>query len=176
MGKPGFGRSICSALFLKKKLKITMTSLRRESMQAGIKLVAWFQKNVLFQKYHHACYSGIASKVIQNRSYFQYMTMNKKAEPILGLGFDASLFTLGEPLTSFSFGGFKTSLLDVMLRIQRLLSSDCLSGSFTHASLGVMVFSTSAIGFSLTSTINILPHLWTARLILYKPLPIWRKN
>lgn len=49
--------------------------------------------------------------------------MNKKAEAIPGLGFDASLFTLRELLTSFIFVGFKMSLLDVTLRIQRLLSS-----------------------------------------------------
>lgn len=54
-----------------------MTSLRRESMQAGIKLVVWFQKN-LFQKYHHGCYGGITNKVIQNRSYFQNMTTKRQ--------------------------------------------------------------------------------------------------
>ena len=110
MGKPGCGRSICCALLLKKKLKMTMTSLRREGMQAGTKLVAWFQKKCISEIPPHGCYSGITSKVIQKRSYFQTMTMNKKAEAILGLGFDASLFTLGELLPSFIFVGSKVSL------------------------------------------------------------------
>lgn len=83
---------------------------------------------------------------------------------------------LRELLSSLSSGGFKRSLWDAKLRNQRLLSSGCPSGHLTHATLELVMFANGVTEFTLTSRIKILSHLWTARLILNKPLLIWRKN
>lgn len=113
MGKLGSGKSVCCAPFyfiLKKKLKMTMTNLGRASMRENTKLAD-------FKTASKKRYSEISPLILEGYQYQSHSEHNlfpkcekdRKADTILGIGSDASLFIVGELLTNFIFAWFKMS-------------------------------------------------------------------